>query len=115
MGSMQAPKRVPLLVQGGVGGGLLAGLAAGAVVGPAVAGMLVGAALGAVVGAVAGLAIHREDERRLARHAELDEIIGVSGGDLGAPPGSIPPGPLDDERPGEWGAEWLTPPPPRSA
>lgn len=108
-----ALKRIPLLVRGGVACGLVAGLAAGAMVGPADVGLLVGGTLGLAVGAAAGIVLEREDKRGAARHKELDAIIGVTAGDLGAPPGSIPPGPLDGDAPREWG-DWLTPPPPQA-
>lgn len=68
-----------------------AGAAAGGVVG-AVLGMAagppgaaVGAVLGAAAGAVAEKAIENEEAARSQRDEELDEAIGVAGGDLGAP------------------------------
>jgi hypothetical protein len=109
-------KRMSLFVRGGAAGGLFAGLAAGAMVGPAHVGLFVGGVIGAAVGAIAGFAMDRDDRRGIARHRELDAIIGVSGGDMGAPPGSIPPGPLEDSSADEstWGSDWLTPPPPQT-
>jgi hypothetical protein len=105
-------KRISVLVRGGVACGLAAGLAAGAMAGAPLFGM----SLGGAAGLVAGLAMERDENRRSARHQQLDAIIGVHGGDLGAPPGSIPPGPLGqaEKELGSWAAEWLTPPPPRA-
>jgi hypothetical protein len=55
--------------------------------------------------------MHRDEGRRAARGRELDEIIGVAGGDMGAAPVSMPP-PPPEPAPAEWMSEWLTPPPP---
>jgi hypothetical protein len=109
-------KQRSLFVRGGAALGLFAGLAAGAMVGPAHVGLFVGGLLGVVVGVASGFAMDRDDRRGIARHKELDAIIGVSGGDMGAPPGSIPPGPLEEMSSDEsaWGSDWLTPPPPQT-
>ena len=61
--------------------------------------------------------MQRDDERGSRRGKELDDIIGVTGGSLGTPPGTIPPGDLrrfeeDGIEHSSWIAEWLTPPPP---
>jgi phage tail tape-measure protein len=67
--------------------GTLAGEVAGAIVGAmagppgAVAGMVVGAATGALVGGV----LDREAERKHVHDEQLDDEIGVTSGDLGAP------------------------------
>jgi outer membrane lipoprotein SlyB len=72
--------------------GAIAGEVAGAVIGSAagpagaVAGMLIGAAAGALAGEVMD-----EEAERVSRHeGELDDEIGVSGGDLGRPASSKP-------------------------
>ncbi len=88
----------------GLAAGVLLGLVAGAM------GVAVGVAAGAAAGWLAGTAMHRDEGRRAARARELDEIIGVAGGDLGAAPVSMPP-PAEPPA-NEWIAEWLTPPPP---
>jgi hypothetical protein len=75
----------------GVVAGELVGAILGSVAGPAgtVAGMVVGAIAGALTGHVL-----EEDEHRARLHdEELDETIGVSGGDIGAARPTVPPGP----------------------
>jgi phage tail tape-measure protein len=69
---------------GEVAGGIL-----GAMAGPpgAVAGMVMGAATGALVGEI----LHREAERKHARDQKLDDDIGVTSGNLGAPNLAHPP------------------------
>ncbi|HEY8040922.1 MAG TPA: hypothetical protein VIF15_14050 [Polyangiaceae bacterium] len=96
-----------------LGVGILLGLATGILLGMVAGGMgaLVGLAAGAGAGFLAGTAMHRDEGRRAARARELDAIIGVAGGDLGAAPVSIPP-PADEAPSTQWMAEWLTPPPP---
>jgi len=89
------------IVLGVVAGGLL-GMVAG------LGGVLLGLLAGGAAGFLAGAAMHRAEGRRAARVRELDEIIGVAGGDLGAAPVSIPPEPAPDD----WMRDWLTPPPP---
>jgi uncharacterized protein (DUF58 family) len=93
-----------------IGVGVTLGLSAGVLLGmvAGIAGVLLGLMAGAVAGFLAGAAMHRDEGRRAARVRELDEIIGVAGGDMGAAPVSIPPEPS----PADWMAEWLTPPPP---
>ncbi len=120
MGTIQAAavwKRAPLLVRAGMLCGLATGLGVGAMGSPLVAGLLGGASIGAIIGTIAGIAMHRTEQRRDARTRQLDDIIGVTKGDLGTAPGSIPPGDLrrDPEEALElesWQSEWLTPPPP---
>ena len=94
-----------------LGVGLILGLSAGVMLGmvAGVAGVILGLGAGAVAGFLAGAAMHRDETRRAERVRELDQIIGVSGGDIGAAPISLPP---DEPAPVEWMAEWLTPPPP---
>jgi hypothetical protein len=73
--------------------GALAGEVAGAIVGSmagppgAVAGMVMGAATGALLGEV----LDREAERTHAHDEQLDEEIGVTSGELGAPNLRHPP------------------------
>jgi hypothetical protein len=63
--------------------GALAGGAIGAIAGPP--GALVGAVFGAVVGALAGATLDDGSVDAAVRDAALDDAIGISGGDLGAP------------------------------
>ena len=89
----------------GISSGIVTGMMAGLV------GAVVGLGVGALAGAAVGLAMHRDEERYAARSRELDEIIGVAGGELGAAPVSMPRA-TDESSSSTWGAEWLTPPPP---
>jgi hypothetical protein len=89
--------------------GLLSGLVTGMVAGTV--GALVGLGAGFVAGVVAGTAMRRDEGRRSARSRELDSIIGVHGGSLGAGPVVMPVPPEETARQ-QWLAEWLTPPPP---
>jgi hypothetical protein len=97
----------------GISAGIVMGIMAGAT------GGIIGLCVGAVAGAIAGTAMLRDEGHRAARSRELDAIIGVHGGNIGAAPVSMPPPALEDEsleeEPGareRWLAEWLTPPPP---
>ena len=94
-----------------IGVGVVLGLAAGVLLGmvAGVAGVMLGLAAGAGAGLLAGAAMHRDEGHRAARARELDAIIGVAGGDMGAAPVSMPP---PEPPPAEWMSEWLTPPPP---
>ena len=76
-----------------VGVGVVLGLSAGVLLGmvAGIAGVVLGLAAGAVAGFLAGAAMHRDEGRRAARVRELDEIIGVAGGDMGAAPVSSRP------------------------
>jgi len=93
-----------------IGVGVTLGLSAGVLLGmvAGIAGVVLGLAVGAVAGYLAGRTMHRDEGHRAVRVRELDAIIGVGGGDIGAAPVSLPPEPT----PGDWMAEWLTPPPP---
>lgn len=73
----------------GVASGAAAGAVLGAGAGPA--GMVVGAVIGGAAGAVAASALEKDAARKQARERELDEQIGVTGGDLGAPNLKHPP------------------------
>jgi phage tail tape-measure protein len=82
-----AAMRKPSHVHGGEAGaiaGEVAGGVLGSAAGPAgaVAGMVVGAAVGALVGEV----LDHEATRAHVHDEELDEDIGVRGGNLGAAP-----------------------------
>lgn len=67
----------------------LVGAVVGAMAGPP--GIVAGAILGGVAGALTGAALEYESLRRAARDRALDAVIGVSGGDLGAPNLAHPP------------------------
>ncbi len=69
--------------------GAIAGGAMGAVAGPP--GAAVGAVIGGVVGAVLAAITDSEDKVKEAAERELDEDIGVTDGDLGAPNLKHPP------------------------
>jgi hypothetical protein len=74
--------------------GAIAGEVVGALVGSAAgpagaaAGMVIGAAAGALVGGV----MEQEAERASRHDAELDDAIGVTGGDLGRSASATKPG-----------------------
>ncbi len=107
--------RIELATPLGIGAilGISAGIVTGLMGGPV--GALVGLCAGAVAGAVAGTALHRDESVRSARSRELDEEIGITRGDIGAAPVSIPPPADEGDRADareRWLAEWLTPPPP---
>ena len=74
---------------GGAAGGAIAGAALGSIAGPL--GAATGAVLGGVIGAVVAKVGDEESERHSVHDGELDAIIGVSGGDLGAPNLKHPP------------------------
>jgi hypothetical protein len=108
------PKR-PMIA--GVMSGLIAGITLGAFTGPI--GMALGFLIGTSVGLVAGYMLAEEQEVKNLRHRELDEIIGITRGSMGA--GPIIRKKDEDEEAIEvpaystkeaWLAEWLTPPPP---
>lgn len=62
--------------------GAVAGATTGALAGPP--GMIAGGVIGVAVGTLAGMVLEK-DERATEEHdGELDETIGVSGGDMGA-------------------------------
>jgi len=107
--------RIELATPLGIGAilGISAGIVTGIMGGPV--GAVLGLCAGAAAGAIAGKALHREERMRSARSRELDEEIGVMGGDIGAAPVSIPPAPEEQDEAHareRWLAEWLTPPPP---
>lgn len=78
--------------------GEIAGAVVGSMAGPVgiVAGMVVGGLAGTMVGA----GLEADDERKRVHEEELDETIGVIGGDLGAvQPGPPPEGTAPPDRP----------------
>ena len=109
--------KLPVLVKAGWLIGTMSGMAVGTMCTPPMAGVIAGALIGGICGFVSGLAMHRQETRDVRRGKELDEIIGITHGSMGTPPGSIPPGDLrrDPEDGLElegWANQWLTPPPP---
>jgi hypothetical protein len=96
--------------------GVASGVALGAFTGPI--GVVIGMWIGIAVGFVSGYVLARDDEKRSARTQELDDIIGITKGSMGAGPLSKGAGPMEDEGPEPysskeaWLKEWLTPPPP---
>jgi hypothetical protein len=65
--------------------GAASGLAIGALAFAGPAAVIFGGSVGATAGAVVSDLTRRQAKRRDARDAILDRVIGVSGGDLGAP------------------------------
>ncbi len=112
----------PLPVTAAASCGIVGGIALGAVVGPV--GVALGMWLGVSVGAIAGKVITSEDAKSSARTRELDDIIGITHGTLGAGGDALSKMVTDDGDDFDnfaaspysdretWAAEWLTPPPP---
>lgn len=73
----------------GLASGALAGVAIGCVAGPP--GAIAGAIIGGVAGTLAGAALDTEDVIHERHERQLDEDIGVIGGELGAPNLDHPP------------------------
>jgi hypothetical protein len=103
----------------GVSSGLSSGIVLGFLTGPF--GMLLGIVLGIAVGLMVGYVLADDDDTRTRRTKELDKIIGITHGTMGAGgPITMPPekGADDEEvQPSygtkeQWLAEWLTPQPP---
>ncbi len=69
--------------------GAIAGAAMGAIAGPP--GAVVGAIIGGAIGAIAGRTGSAEDHITDDKDQELDEAIGVTSGDIGAPNLKHPP------------------------
>jgi hypothetical protein len=120
-------QRRPLIA--GALSGVASGIALGAITGPI--GVVFGMWLGVGVGLMAGYVLAREDETRSVRTQELDSIIGITRGSLGAGRLSAQVAGAEsrnarvagdaegdgDEMPAysskeAWLKEWLTPPPP---
>jgi len=81
--------RHPLHEAGGAAGGAIAGAALGSIAGPA--GAAAGAVIGGMVGAIVAKVADEEADRVSIHDGELDEAIGVTGGDMGAPNLKHPP------------------------
>lgn len=73
----------------GAASGAFVGAVVGAAAGPA--GVAAGAVIGGIAGALAGAVLDRDSAEHAARTRELDAVIGVSEGDLGAPNLKHPP------------------------
>ncbi|HXX70034.1 MAG TPA: hypothetical protein VEK07_22835 [Polyangiaceae bacterium] len=73
----------------GLASGALVGTVVGAAAGPP--GMIAGAILGGAAGAVTGVALEIDASWSAAETRVLDEELGVSGGELGAPNLEHPP------------------------
>jgi hypothetical protein len=73
----------------GAASGALVGAVVGAAAGPA--GVAAGAVLGGIAGALAGAVLDQDASEQAARTRELDAVIGVTEGDLGAPNLKHPP------------------------
>jgi len=89
--SRNASKRLAHEAEGAASGALV-GTVVGAAAGPP--GMVAGAILGGAAGAVTGLALEIDALWSAAETRELDAVLGVSGGELGAsnlehPPATI--------------------------
>jgi hypothetical protein len=114
-GIARAPRR-PIIA--GALTGIVSGIAFGAFTGPV--GALLGMWMGVFVGLVMGYVIARDDETQSVRTRELDAIIGITDGSMGAGKITIPsegedaegdaPPPYSSKE--AWLSEWLTPPPP---
>jgi hypothetical protein len=98
--------------------GVVSGIVLGAYTGPV--GAVCGMWMGVCVGIVAGFVLAHEDDTRSKRTQELDSIIGITEGSMGAGPITMPPAGSEgeeDDAPAysskeAWLSEWLTPPPP---
>jgi polyisoprenoid-binding protein YceI len=80
--SRRARRRIEHEAEGGASGALVGALV-GAAAGPP--GVIAGAIMGGVAGVLAGAVMDQESSAREQRMRELDEDIGVTGDDLGAP------------------------------
>jgi hypothetical protein len=86
--SRDSAQRLEHEAEGGASGAMV-GAIVGASAGPP--GMIAGAIMGGLAGALAGAALDTESAASERRTRELDEEIGVSGGELGAPNLKHPP------------------------
>jgi hypothetical protein len=95
--------------------GVLSGIALGSYTGPV--GVVLGMWIGVAVGIITGYVLANDDAKVSVRTQELDAIIGVTTGSMGAR-GVVQAPDEDDQDPPpysekeSWLAEWLTPPPP---
>jgi hypothetical protein len=76
-----AKRRIEHEAEGAASGAFIGGVI-GVAAGPA--GVAAGAIIGSIAGALAGAALDQEASDQATRTRELDAVIGVSGGDLGA-------------------------------
>jgi alcohol dehydrogenase class IV len=108
------PKTIRPAVLAGAFSGVACGVVVGAMTGPF--GIVMGVAMGLVVGMIVGHVIETEDHRRDHRTRELDEIIGVTTGDMSARSASLVSSEARESHAEleRWANEWLTPPPPAS-
>jgi hypothetical protein len=83
-----AKRRIEHEAEGAASGAFIGGVI-GVAAGPA--GVAAGAIIGSIAGALAGAALDQEASDQATRTRELDAVIGVSGGDLGAPNLKHPP------------------------
>ena len=115
--SFRMPRKLPTSAAAGIASGVVAGFAVGAVAGPH--GVALGFVLGLAVGWIAGKVIEKDERLRVRRTRELDAIIGVTEGSLGAGSVSLVPTehlePRSHEEGERWLSEFLTPPPPAAA
>ncbi len=86
---MKASRRRLLHEAEGTATVAIVGAIVGAMAGPP--GIVAGAIVGGVAGALTGAALDIDSARRAARTRELDDAIGVTGGDIGAPTLAHPP------------------------
>jgi hypothetical protein len=95
--------------------GVASGLVLGAFTGPI--GAVLGMWMGIGVGLVSGYVLARDDQKQSVRTRELDAIIGITSGSMGAGTIVIADRTSEEEPPAysskeAWLSEWLTPPPP---
>jgi hypothetical protein len=116
---MSLPRR-PIIA--GALSGIIGGVALGVFTGPI--GTALGLWMGVGVGLVVGYVLAEEHHSRSIRTKELDAIIGITKGSMGAGDAlSVPPPAMEEEEEEQpqystkeaWLAEWLTPPPPSVA
>jgi hypothetical protein len=99
--------------------GVVSGLVLGAFTGPI--GAVLGMWMGVGAGLVTGYVLARDDQKETVRTRELDAIIGITKGSMGAGTIVIQDTQGEDEDPPPysskeaWLSEWLTPPPPSVA
>jgi hypothetical protein len=80
----------------GAVGGALVGATVGSI--SSLWAALFGGILGGLVGFGLAVAIDAEEDRQSFHDHELDRVIGVEGGDMGAGPKSLPPPPVREEQ-----------------
>ena len=106
----------PRPIVAGALSGVASGLVLGAFTGPI--GAVLGMWVGVGVGLVSGYVLARDDQKQSVRTRELDAIIGITSGSMGAGTIVISDRASEEEEPPPysskeaWLSEWLTPPPP---